>query len=185
VGLAWMGFRAPGVALLLFGAAGAVTAWAVLAAGALGLYGPVGLAVHRRGVLVLAAGLVVLPLASGNVSHAELDVPCVVVAAVLLRIGLVRWDGLGEPDRTLASPAPAAAGVRAAAVAATGPTGAPGRQRPSGGAAEGRPGAARVAGQLTGRAGTVLGREAASVLPRAARAAGRALGRARHEPPKR
>jgi len=179
-----MGFRAPGVAPFLFGAAGAVTAWAVLAAGALGLYGPMGLAVHRRGVLVLAAGLVVLPLASGKVSHAELDVPCVVVAAVLLRIGLVRWNGVGDPDRTVVSPAPAAAGVRAGAVA-TGPTGAPGEQRPSGGAAEGRPGAARVAGQLTGRAGTVLGREAASVLPRAARAAGRALGRARHEPPQR
>jgi hypothetical protein len=169
-----MGFRAPAVAPELFGAAGAVAAWALLAAGALGIHGPIGLEVHRRGLLVVAAGLLILPLASAKLTHAELDVPCVLVAAVLFRVGLVRWDGLGEPDRTPREATPTPAVVPAPTGGGT-PTGTGPRGITP----------ARNAGRLAGRAGTALGREAGAALPRAARVAGRALGRARQEPPQR
>jgi hypothetical protein len=168
-----MATRAPAVAPELFGASLALGAWALLAAGALGVRGPVGLRVHRRGLLVLAAGLVVLALAR---PRADLIVPCVLAAAVLFRVGLVRWGALDrEPDRSALeaqAPAhpvalPAALVARAAAVAPTTPR------------------TARVAGRLTARAGTVLGQEASSALPRAARAVGRVAGRARQPPPAR
>jgi hypothetical protein len=165
-----MGFRAPAVAPELFGAASAIGAWALLGAGALGVHGPVGLGLHRRGLLVLAVGLVVLPLVTGRVTHAELDVPCALAAAVLVRIGVVRWTGIdGEPDPVARTTTPAAP------VVADPPSTAGGLAAPR---------ATRLAGRLTGRAGTVLGREAASLLPRAARAAGRAAGRALQQPPR-
>lgn len=185
-----MGFRAPAVAGLLFGASLAVGGWALLAAGGLGAARLVGLTAHRRGLLVLAGGLILLPLASGNVGHAELDVPCWLAAAVLLRIGLVRWDGLGEPDREVArtaTPTPAVATPAAAPGAAPGATAPPPAGCPAALGAAPPPVArsARVAGRMTARAGTVLGEGAATVLPRAARAAGRAIGRSRHVPPRR
>ncbi len=173
-----MGFRAPAVAALLFGASLAVAAWALLAAGALGVYGPIGLTVHRRGLLLIGAGLVLLPLVTGRVRHPELDVPCWLAAAVLVRIGMVRWGGLEEPDRAAV---PAATPT---ATATATPTAVPRTGRARGGNRAPAPQAARVAGRLTGRAGTVLGREAAAALPRAARAAGRAIGHTRHQRPR-
>ncbi len=166
-----MGFRAPAVAPELFGASGAVAGWALIASGGLGLCGLVGLRPHRRGLLLLAGALLVLPLATAHVTNADLVVPCVIAGAVLSRVGLVRWPGLGEP-----SPAPATAGPRTPGAAAL--PGAPGGARPPS-----RPVGARLAGRLAGRASTVLGREVSVSLPRAARAAGRAAGRARQHPP--
>jgi hypothetical protein len=172
LGLTWMGFRAPAVAPELFGAAAAIGAWALIAAGAHRVRGLVGLEPHRRGILVLAGALLVLPVASGHVTNAELVVACALAGAVLGRVGLVRWHGLsGEPGpaavatmRATPGPLPPPAAAAGAPVVA-------------------RSTATRVAGRLAGRAGTVLGREAAAGLPRAARAAGRAFGRARRPPP--
>jgi hypothetical protein len=98
-----MGLHAPGVAAQLFASSVAVAAWALLADGAFGLRGLVGLGVHRRGMLILATGLIVLPVASGQVTQVELWLPCVLSAAVLGRIGLLRWPAL-EASPTLASP---------------------------------------------------------------------------------
>jgi len=154
-----MAFRAPAVAAELFGASAVVGGWALLAGGAFGLRGPVGLQLHRRGLLVLAVGFVVLPLASGRVSHPELDVPCALGAALFCRIGLVKWGTVGEPDP------PADAGVPA---------------RPHVARTVAAAGTAHRAGRFAARAGTVVGREAANGLPKAARAAGRAIGRARN-----
>jgi hypothetical protein len=98
-----MGFHAPGVAPQLFGSSVAVGAWALCADGALGLRGLVGLGVHRRGMLLLAAGLIALPVASGQVTRVELWLPCLLTAAVLGRIGLIRWPELEAPA-TLAIP---------------------------------------------------------------------------------
>jgi hypothetical protein len=170
-----MATRAPAVAAELFAAALVIAAWALIAAGALGVAGRVPLRAHRRGLLVLAAGLVALAVARPRV---DLALPCVFFAAVLARVGLVRWGAAeGEPDASAAaplSPDPAAPGPP--------PEAAEGPGRVVSGAL---PPAARAAGRWTGRAGTVFGREAASALPRAARAAGRVAGRARQPPPPR
>jgi len=100
-----MGFHAPGVAPQLFASSVAVAAWALLADGALALRGLIGLGVHRRGMLLLAAGLIVLPVASGQVTRIELWVPCLLAAAVLSRVGLIRWPGLeARPETPLSAP---------------------------------------------------------------------------------
>jgi hypothetical protein len=165
IGLAWMGFHAPAVAPQLFAASIAVGLWALVADGALALRGVVGLGLHRRGVLVLAACIALTPLAGGRVDRLELLVPCLVVAAVLGRVGLIRWDGLGS----------AGAGSAVGSVGAGSPVGFAGDRT------AGRPGA-RVFGRATGRAGTIIGRDAAVAIPRAARAAGRVAGRASRRP---
>jgi hypothetical protein len=167
VGLAWVATRAPGVAPELIGAAAVVGAWALLGAGALGVRGRVRLRAHRRGILVLAAGLLVLPVAKPQLG---LIVPCLLGAAVLFRVGLVRWGALdGEPAATAPS-------------ASSGSSGPPPLSPSSAPPAHPASSSVRLAGRWTGRAGTVLGREAASALPRAARAAGRVTGRARQRP---
>ena len=95
-----MGFHAPGVAPQLFASSVAVAAWALVADGALALRGLVGLGVHRRGMLLLAVGLVVLPVASGQITRIELWLPCLLTAAVLTRIGLIRWPELEARPET-------------------------------------------------------------------------------------
>ncbi|HVM64432.1 MAG TPA: hypothetical protein VMU14_06195 [Acidimicrobiales bacterium] len=173
LGLAWMATHAPALAAELFVAALVVAAWALLAGGALSVAGRIPLRAHRRGLLAIAAGLVAMAVARPRV---DLALPCAFGAAVLARVGLVRWGAVeGEPDPPAGGPLPPA------------PPGAGTRQ----GAAEDAPPrvvgalppAARTAGRWTGRAGTVFGREAASALPRAARAAGRVAGRARQPRP--
>ncbi len=183
LGLAWMGFHAPDAAPELFGACVGVGLWAVLADGALAVRGMIGLGLHRQGLVVLAAGLAVLPLVSGKITHLELLVPCLLVAAVLARIGLVRWDALTPPAEsdsgTPADPRPVSGTRPASGTSAGGSARSPARPaRPSR-----RAGAtARVFGRATGRAGTIISRDVNVAIPRAARVAGRVAGRARRPP---
>jgi hypothetical protein len=182
-----MGFHAPDAAPELFGACVAVGLWAVLADGALAVRGVIGLGLHRQGLLVLAAGLAVLPFVSGKLTHLELLVPCLLVAAVFTRVGLVRWEGL--------APVPGGrAGATAAGTSATAPAVAPARPAPQPTAPSRRPtpqgaapsrraaATARVFGRATGRAGTIISRDVNVAIPRAARVAGRVAGRARRPP---
>jgi len=189
LGLAWMGFHAPDAAPELFGACVGVGLWAVLADGALAVRGMIGLGLHRQGLLVLAAGLAVLPLVSGKLTHLELLVPCLLVAAVLARIGLVRWDALAPPagsasamppdpragsdPRALSDPRPASASSPGGSAR---PVARPVRASRRAGAT------ARVFGRATGRAGTIISRDVNVAIPRAARVAGRVAGRARRPP---
>jgi hypothetical protein len=181
-----MGFRAPAVAAELFGAAAGVAAWALLADGGFAVWGTVGLGPHRRGLLAVAGALVVLPIASGNLTRPELLVPCALCAALLGRLGLVRWGTLERPPTALASsPAPptteATEPPSPAAVRSGPATSGPAT---SGGAAAGVGvrSAARVAGRVAGRTGRLTERNAGAAIPRMARLAGRVAGRARRPP---
>jgi hypothetical protein len=120
-----MGFHAPAVAPQLFGSSVALGAWAVVADGALALRGWVGLGLHRRGVLALAAGLAVLPVASGHVTTVELWVPCLLAAAVLGRVGLLRWPGLELASTNAAPAAPVIPASASASASASAPAPAP------------------------------------------------------------
>jgi len=114
----------------------------------------VGLALHRRVLMAVGAAVAIVPFVSGRWSDVAVVVPCLAAAAVLIRIGLVRWPGLttGSPPRPGPSTSPARSAVPA-------------------------PGPSRL-GRVGREAGRVAGREIHIRLPRRARNAGRTVGRA-------
>ncbi len=177
-----MGFRAPAVAAELFGAAAGVAAWALLADGGFAVWGAVGLGPHRRGLLAVAGALVVLPIASGNLTRPELLVPCALCAALLGRLGLVRWGTLERPSTALpSSPAPAT-GEATEPASPAGVRSGPATSGPATTGGVGVRSAARVAGRVAGRTGRLTERNAGAAIPRMARLAGRVAGRARRPP---
>ena len=157
-----MGFHAPVAAGLLLAASIVVGLWALVADGSAGLWRRVGLTPHRRGLVVIAGGLLLAPFAAGDLGHPAVLVSFLVAAVVLGRLGLLRWpalevsagsDGpsLGRPD---GAPAPVAH----------------------------RSTVARMLGRVTGRAGTIIAADVDAGIPRVARAAGRLAGRSRRPP---
>ncbi len=77
-----------------------VAAWALVANGPLGVLRWVGLRQHSRGLLVVAAGLLVIPLATGRAGDVDLWACCGLAATGLFRLALVRWPATPPPDPT-------------------------------------------------------------------------------------
>jgi hypothetical protein len=159
LGLAWMGFRAPAAAARLLGAAIVVGLWALIADGSAAAWRLVGLRPHRRGLVLIAIGLILTPVVGGDLGRPTVAVSFVVAAALLGRLGLLRWHGLEvAADGSDHPPAPRDPPLPAVAHRAT---------------------VARLLGRVTGRAGTIVAADVDAGIPRAARAAGRLAGRAR------
>jgi hypothetical protein len=196
--LAWVGFHAPAAAPELLGAATAVVAWAVIADGPLGITRLIGLPVHRRGLLLIAAGVALVPFLSSRAGDLVVLVPCLAAGAGLLRFGLVRWPAFPDPtptDQPAPGPGPPSPGPTSPATPdpttpSPAPT-SPARTDPAPpGPAPGTPATphnatppsaslGRRIGRTAGRAGTIAGRQAEVALPRGARVAGRIVGRHR------
>ena len=66
LGLVWLAIHAPKSAPGLLTAAGLVGIWALIADGPLAPVRVIGLGVHRRGLLVVAVGVAVVPFATGR-----------------------------------------------------------------------------------------------------------------------
>jgi len=162
LGLAWMGFRAPAAASRLLGASIVVGLWALVADGSVALWRLVGLTPHRRGLVVVAVGLIVTPLAGGDLGRPGVLVSFLVAGVLLGRLGLLRWPGL-EAAATPGGATPARPDAASPAITH-------------------RATAARLLGRVTGRAGTIIGADVDAGIPRAARTAGRIAGRARRPP---
>ena len=179
----WIAIHAPGAGTVLVATAAPLAAWALIADGPFGIFHLTGLAVHRRGLIVLALLVGLAPLFAGRLSDPIVLVPCLLAAAVLLRCGLLRFPagiegplppatGTGDGGTAV----PTTTGRAAPPAAVTAP--APSRKGPPVTSA-----VARVAGRAAGRAGKVASRQAETVVPRGARAAGRYLGRRRSAGP--
>ena len=169
--LVWIAIHVPSAGLLLAGASVGLVAWAVIADGPLGIVHLIGLTVHQRGLVVIGAALGVLPVVSGHVTDPVVVLPCLIVAALLVRNGLVRWNakvtGQGQAGSSDAAPGRS----RIEPPASTGTT-----------LPDGTRYAIRRAGRATGRAGTVVARHADVAVPAGARAAGKVVGRFRRAP---
>ncbi|GAC1534634.1 MAG: hypothetical protein NVS3B12_15670 [Acidimicrobiales bacterium] len=149
------------------GSAVALVLWAAVAAGPVGIFPVVGLVGHRRGLVVLAGAIGVLPVMTGHVTDPVVILPCLLAAVVLLRSGLVRWPGLAGPSRTADT-----SGLHTPAEPEVAPASLP----PAAGVL------VRRAGRVAGRSGSVLARHADIVVPQGARAAGKIVGRLRPAP---
>jgi len=149
-----MGFHAPGAAPELFGAAALTLGWALIADAPLGIVHLIAPRLHRTGLIALAVALAAIPLATGKLTNLAVLLPCLIAAAVLLRVGLVRWPGPG-----------AQAAVRPPDEGSAGPI------------------AGRKAGRMAGKAGTIAGQTAEVAVPVSARLAGRIIGRSRRRTP--
>jgi len=172
-------------------AAGLVGIWALLADGPFSSARVIGLSIHRRGLLVVAVGMAVVPFATGEVHNLEVLLPCLGAAAVLLRLGLVRVPagpalatavappGAAPTSRHKAADAvpPSPPAVRSAPAPSTPPAAAP-DPTPVGEPA-GAPSAVRATARLAGRATSIAAQKADVAVPRGARVAGRLVGRFR------
>ena len=161
--------------------------WALIADGPLAPIRMIGLSVHRRGLLLVAVAVAVVPFATGQAHNLEVLLPCLGAAAVLLRLALIRIASPPVPDTLTPPGAPSSALPESPSspAAITAPVPAPAAKAIIGGPpprTAGRPsaaGVARVSGRLAGRAGSMAAQKADVAVPRGARAAGRLVGRFR------
>ena len=169
----WIAIHVPSAAALLVGAAVVLVTWVVIADGPFGIVHVTGLAVHQRGLLVIGAAILALPVASGHLTDIVVVLPCLLVAALLIRNGLVHWNA------AVTGSAPTKPGAAESTVSE--PMHEP--ARPAGTALpDGTRVAIRRAGRAAGRAGTVVARHADVAVPTGARAAGKLVGRFRQAP---
>jgi hypothetical protein len=165
VALAASALHAGDAAPYLIGGAVAPAAWAAVAAGPLGAVQVVPAGVHRRGMTVIAIGLLILPLASGHPGDLHLTVPAVFAGIVLLRASLTRLptpaaadstgDTVPSPEfsRPADAPPPGTATVSSSA------------------------NLARAAGRRAAQATSMLAKQTDVAVPAGARRAGRVVGR--------
>ena len=158
----WIAIHTTAAAIPLVTGAVVLVGWAVVARGPLGVVPMVGLRVHRRGLVVVGIVLVALPVLSGHLTDPVAIVPCWLSGIVLGRMGMARWsprsaavaDGAGHEP-----PTPAGSDL-----------------------SNGTRHRIRSAGRATGRAGSVVARQADVAAPIGARAAGKIVGRVRGAP---
>lgn len=166
--LVWIAIHAPAAAAPLLAGAAGLLVWAAIADGPFAVVHVVGLSLHRRGLVILGLGIAALPFVTGRFTELIVVVPCLLAAVVLVRTGLLKLGAPPSADHTRPP---------------TGDAG-PGSTEPSH-----LPDATRArfrrAGQVAGRAGNVVARQADVAVPRGARAAGKIVGRLRPAAPKR
>jgi hypothetical protein len=113
----------------------------------------IGTGLHRAGLVVIAISLAGAPLAIGRLSDLAVSGPAILVAILLIQLARL------PRRRTAPSTHPAE------------PVTLPSPKGPA------RPTAARWAGQVTARTGTVVNKQAERAVPAGARHAGRLVGR--------